>query len=106
VVAPFRVAADASFDYLSEGLVDLLATSLNGETGSRAVDPRASIAAWRTAIRRGEDDVSRSSAQAIARRLGAGQLLMGSLVGTQVTTRTVERDWEKAPSSLYTQLHD
>jgi tetratricopeptide (TPR) repeat protein/tRNA A-37 threonylcarbamoyl transferase component Bud32 len=82
VVAPFRVSADASFDYLSEGLVDLLATSLNGETGSRAVDPRASIAAWRTASRGGEADVPRSSAQAIARRLGAGQLLMGSLVGT------------------------
>jgi tRNA A-37 threonylcarbamoyl transferase component Bud32 len=82
VVAPFRVAADTSFDYLSEGLVDLLATSLNGETGSRAVDPRASMAAWRTTIGHGEDAVSRSSAQAIARRLGAGQLLVGSLVGT------------------------
>lgn len=82
VVAPFRVAGDESFDYLSEGLVDLLATSLNGEAGSRAVDPRASIAAWRTATTPGGDDVSLSSAQAIARRLGAGQLLMGSLVGT------------------------
>jgi serine/threonine protein kinase/tetratricopeptide (TPR) repeat protein len=82
VVAPFHVAADGSFDYLSEGLVDLLATSLNGETGSRAVDPRAAIAAWRTAIRYEGENVSLPSAQAIARGLGAGQLLMGSLVGT------------------------
>jgi tRNA A-37 threonylcarbamoyl transferase component Bud32/tetratricopeptide (TPR) repeat protein len=82
VVAPFHVAVGGSFDYLSEGLVDLLATSLNGETGSRAVDPRAVIAAWRSAIGSEPNGLAPASAQRIARGLGAGQLLMGSVVGT------------------------
>jgi tRNA A-37 threonylcarbamoyl transferase component Bud32 len=82
VIAPFHVAADGSLAYLREGLVDLLATSLNGETGSRAVDPRTAIAAWRSVVGHQGDDVSESGAQAAARRLGAGRLLMGSLVGT------------------------
>jgi serine/threonine protein kinase len=82
VVAPFDVAAAQSFDYRSEGRVDLLSTSLNGEAGSRAVDARAALAAWRSAARRQRDGVSPAAAERIARGLGAGQLLMGSVVGT------------------------
>jgi serine/threonine protein kinase len=81
-VVPFEVAADGSFNYLREGMPDLLATSLNGETGARAVDPRAVIAAWRTTGRTDRDRLSPEVAQRIARGLGAGQLLMGSVVGT------------------------
>jgi serine/threonine protein kinase len=82
VVAPFHVAAEGPFGYLREGLVDLLTTSLNGETGSRAVDPRAVMAAWRSAVRNEREDLGPASAQRVARGLGAGQLLMGSVVGT------------------------
>jgi hypothetical protein len=82
VVAPFHVAVEGPFDYLHEGLVDLLATSLNGETGSRAVDPRAAIAAWRGAIGSEPNALAPASAQRIARGLGAGLLLMGTVVGT------------------------
>jgi DNA-binding SARP family transcriptional activator len=81
MVAPFRVAADASFDFLREGLVELLATGLTSETGSRAVDPRSSLAAWRRAVGRGLDDLPAANAQGVARALGAGQLLTGSVVG-------------------------
>jgi serine/threonine protein kinase/tetratricopeptide (TPR) repeat protein len=82
VVAPFHVAVEGSFDYLREGLVDLLATSLNGETGSRAVDPRSVIAAWRSAIRNDPAGLGPASAQRIARGLGAGLLVIGTVVGT------------------------
>jgi serine/threonine protein kinase len=81
MVAPFHVAADGAFDYLREGLVDLLATSLNGATGSRAVDPRSTIAAWRRAASTDGDPPSPTRAIRVARGLGAGQLLMGSVVG-------------------------
>jgi serine/threonine protein kinase len=82
MVAPFHVAAEGPFDYLREGLVDLFATSLNGEAGALAVDPRAVIAAWRTVARHDRDRLTPEVAQRIARGLGAGQLLMGSVVGT------------------------
>jgi DNA-directed RNA polymerase specialized sigma subunit len=39
-------------------------------------------------------------------RFFAGSTAEETAAALQVTTRTVERDWEKAPSSLYTQLHD
>jgi DNA-binding SARP family transcriptional activator len=81
MVAPFRVAADGSFEYLREGLVDLLVTGLTGETGSRAVDPRSSLVAWRRALGRDLDDLPAANAQGVARGLGAGQLLAGSVVG-------------------------
>jgi serine/threonine protein kinase len=81
-VAPFHVAAEGPFDYLREGLVDLLTTSLNGETGSRAVDPRTVMAAWRSAVRNEQADLAPAHAQRVALGLGAGQLLMGSVVGT------------------------
>jgi serine/threonine protein kinase len=82
VVAPFQVAAEGPFGYLREGLVDLLTTSLNGDTGSRATDPRAVMAAWRNAVRNDRQGLAPASAQRVARGLGAGQLLMGSVVGT------------------------
>jgi serine/threonine protein kinase len=82
VIAPFHVVAEGPFNYLQEGLVDLLATSLNGETGSRAVDPRSVIAAWRDAVGYEPKGLEPASGQRIARRLGAGLLLMGSVVGT------------------------
>jgi serine/threonine protein kinase/tetratricopeptide (TPR) repeat protein len=82
LIAPFHVAVDGSFEYLREGLVDLLTTSLNGETASRAVDPRAAIAAWRSAVKHERHGLSPTETQRIARALGAGQLLMGSVVGT------------------------
>jgi preprotein translocase subunit Sec61beta len=102
VVAPFHVAVDGSFDYLSEGLVDLLATSLNGETGSRAVDPRAVIAAWRSAIGSEPNGLAPASAQRIARGLGAGQLLMGSVVGTseRLTLNATLYDTGSGPCSV------
>ncbi len=82
-VLPFRVTgADPSLSYLQEGMVDLLAANLAGEGGPRAVDPRTVISAWRQAGGSVERDVGEDEALVASRRVGAGQLLIGSVVGT------------------------
>jgi len=82
MVLPFRVGgADARLAYLREGMVDLLAAKLTGDGGPRSIDPRTVLSAWRRAGGSLQDDVSREEAISIARRLGAGRLIEGSVVG-------------------------
>ena len=77
-VLPFRVTgADATY---GEGMVDLLAAKLTGEGGPRATDPQSSVSAWRSAG--GQSDLPRNEAIEVARRLGAGKLIIGSVIGT------------------------
>ena len=77
-VLPFRVTgADATY---GEGMVDLLAAKLTGEGGPRATDPQSSVSAWRSAG--GQSDLPRNEAIGVARRLGAGKLIIGSVIGT------------------------
>ena len=82
VVLPFRVRGDPSIEFLREGMVDLLAAKLTGEGGLRATDPRSSYRAWRSASSAESDGLTRDSAVALARRLGAGNVLLGDVVGT------------------------
>ena len=82
-VVPFRVAsADPALHYLREGMLDLLAAKLTGEGGMRATDPRLLLDAWRKAGGSETQELSREDALALARHLGAGQLLLGDVVGT------------------------
>ena len=82
-VVPFRVAsADPALHYLREGMLDLLAAKLTGEGGLRATDPRQLLDAWRRAGGSESNELPRDGALALARRLGAGQLLLGDVVGT------------------------
>jgi hypothetical protein len=82
MVLPFRVAgADPRLAYLREGMVDLLAAKLTGDGGPRAVDPRSVLSAWRRAGGSAQDDVSPETAMQIAQRLGAGRMIVGSVVG-------------------------
>jgi tetratricopeptide (TPR) repeat protein len=82
-VAPFRISgADPSLAYLREGLVDLLAAKMGGTAGVRATDPRSLLAAWRSAAGSTQADLGQSDALRVAARLGAGQLVLGDLVGT------------------------
>ena len=82
LIAPFRVTgADSSLHYLAEGMIDLLAVTLTGEGGPRAVDPRTTLASWRrirvqSAGEPGIPEIVRG-----ARELGADQLLLGEVVG-------------------------
>jgi tetratricopeptide (TPR) repeat protein len=80
-VLPFRVTgADPSVAYLSEGMVDLLAARLTGEGRPRAVEPRVAIASYRREANERESE--EDAAIAVARRVGAGQVIDGGLVGS------------------------
>jgi tetratricopeptide (TPR) repeat protein/predicted negative regulator of RcsB-dependent stress response len=82
MILPFRVAgADPGLGYLREGMVDLLAAKLTGDGGPRSVDPRTVISAWRREGGSAHDDLPEERALAVARRLGAGRLIEGSVVG-------------------------
>ncbi len=82
-VLPFRVAgAEPSLRYMREGMLDLLATKLGGESGPRAVDPRSLVSAWRQMVGSEDDDLPPDSARVLARRLHAGRLILGELVST------------------------
>jgi serine/threonine-protein kinase len=82
-VVPFRVAsADPALHYLREGMLDLLAAKLTGEGGLRATDPRQMLDAWRRAGGTESSELTRDADLALARRLGAGRLLLGDVVGT------------------------
>lgn len=79
-VAPFRVAAsDPQLAYLREGALDLLAAKLTASP--RAVDPRTLLAAWRGVAGDVERDLPRDRAVRLAESLGAGRILLGSIVG-------------------------
>ena len=81
-VLPFRVAgADPALHYLREGMIDLLAAKLTGEGGPRAADPRTVTSAWRRAVGSDTEDLDEAGAIALAHGLGAGQVLLGGVVG-------------------------
>ena len=94
-VLPFRVSgADASLAYLHEGMVDLLAAKLTGEGGPRAVDPRVAVNAWRRAGGGDDEEMTPAKALLVASRIGAGRLLLGTVVGTarQITISVTLQD--------------
>ncbi len=66
---PFDVHAGPSMAYLGEGMVDLLASALDGVEGLRVVDPRALMAG-----------LGQGRATEAAARLGATHVLRGSIV--------------------------
>ena len=79
-VLPFRVSGSSEIEYLREGMMDLLAAKLTGDGGPRAADARSVV----TALNKIEagPDISREQAIELAKSLGAGQVLLGSAVGT------------------------
>lgn len=76
-VLPFSVRGDARYAYLGEGMVDLLATKLDGAGVVRTVDPRALL---RFVQRDGPNAPTQMDPQAVAQHFGAGRYLMGSIV--------------------------
>ena len=81
-VLPFRVAgADPSLHYLREGMLDLLSARLSASSGVRSVDPRTVLAAWRKAGGDDRADVPEDASLRVATKIGAGQLLVGDVVG-------------------------
>jgi tetratricopeptide (TPR) repeat protein len=81
-VLPFRTAgADPSVQYLRQGMVDLMQAKLTGEGGPRAADARSVLAAVRDAGGNEAQDLTEDAAAGVARKLGAGRVLQGSIVG-------------------------
>jgi DNA-binding SARP family transcriptional activator/TolB-like protein len=76
VVLPFMVRGTGS-EYLSEGMVDLFATKLNGVGGIRSVDPQVLFALLRD---RAELPVDIVGGLEIAKRFGAAHFVMGSVL--------------------------
>lgn len=78
VVFPFTVRTAGAHAYLGEGVVDLLSRNLDGIEGLRTVEPGTVL----TALGRdpaGSTDLERG--RAVARRLGAGLFILGSVYG-------------------------
>ncbi len=87
-VAPFRVSSrDPALAYLREGIVDLLTTKLGGTIAVRPVDSRTLLNAWRRA---GGSAGDSEAGQAMARTVGAGQLVQGEIAssGARLTLST------------------
>ena len=84
-VLPFRIAStSADLTYLREGVVDMMATMLTGEDGTaRAADPASVIAGWRKRGASETTDLDAAGAEALARDLGAGEILSGSIIGDE-----------------------
>jgi DNA-binding SARP family transcriptional activator/TolB-like protein len=83
VVAPFRVlVADHELDYLREGIVELLSTRLADDTSASAIDAGSVIRAWRRAGLNRAEEARLKDVTAMARRLGAEQVIVGSVIGT------------------------
>ena len=76
-VLPFSVPGAGAFAYLVEGMVDLLSRNLNGVETLVTVDPGRVMSALRAGEERGVQDADRGGD--IARRLGAGQYVLGSV---------------------------
>ena len=84
-VLPFRVAGgDEALEELSEGMVDLAAIYLTGDGGGpRAVEPTTLFRALEGKTgEEGSRELGDEEAFALARDLGAGWVLRGSLVGS------------------------
>jgi serine/threonine-protein kinase len=76
-IVPFTTSG-SNVEVLGEGMVDLLATNLDGVGGIRTVDPRTVLRRWRQRARGGSVDLAGSLA--IGRELDAGSVLTGSIV--------------------------
>jgi tetratricopeptide (TPR) repeat protein len=62
-------------------MVDLLQAKLTGEGGPRAADTRSVLAAVRDAGGSDTDDLPGDAVNRVARKIGAGRVLQGSIVG-------------------------
>jgi tetratricopeptide (TPR) repeat protein len=81
-VLPFRVAgADPSVQYLRQGMVDLLQAKLTGQGGPRSADTRSVLAAFRDVGGDETHDLPAEGVERVARKILAGRVLQGSIVG-------------------------
>ncbi len=75
-VLPFAMRGNPELSYLSDGMVNLLATKLDGAGSLRSVDPRAVFAA----LGDGASRVNPGPASEVARAFGARLFVLGDIV--------------------------
>ena len=79
-VVPFRISsADERVTILREGVLDMLAPIFSGKP--EIIDSGRMINAWRDYAGDSEANLSEAESVELARRLGAGRVLVGSVVG-------------------------
>ena len=78
-VFPFTVSGTGESQYLGNGLVDLISTSIDGAGSIRGVDPRA-LLQWLESNRLTAP--TPREAAAVANRFGAGRFVLGSVAGS------------------------
>ena len=82
-VFPFRVSGTApGYDALREGMVDFMEVKFSGAGGVRVVPARTSLAASRGSDDTAGADLTPDEARSIARRIGAGSIVLGTVVTT------------------------
>ena len=79
-VLPFTVRGNRDLAYLGEGMVDLLSTTLDLAGDLRTVDPRALLRHLARSGHDGRQALDLDTGRAVARALGAGRYLLGSIV--------------------------
>jgi tRNA A-37 threonylcarbamoyl transferase component Bud32/TolB-like protein len=75
-VLPFAVHGSGSLSYLAEGLVDLLSRGLDGAGDLRTIDAASVLT---TITREGSEVIDVEEGRRVARRLGAGRYVLGSI---------------------------
>jgi serine/threonine-protein kinase len=98
-VFPFAVQGSPDVQYLGEGMVRLLSTSLDGAGNLRSVDPRAVIA---RVSREGPEAAAPEQAARVARDLGAGLFVLGDImqVGERVRIDAALYNLELGPERV------
>ncbi|NIW95671.1 MAG: protein kinase, partial [Phycisphaerae bacterium] len=93
-VLPFSVRGASEFDYLGEGMVNLLSTKLDGAGELRSVDPRALLS---FVSREMEGVLSPEDGRKVARRFGAGLFVMGDIVeaGGRLQINAALYEWDQ-----------
>ncbi|MGD8866384.1 MAG: hypothetical protein PVI01_02120 [Gemmatimonadales bacterium] len=80
-VLPFHVVGTDG-DLWREGLVDLLGTALDATGELRSSDPRAVLNRWHKTATTAKELPEPANAAEVARSLGAGRMILGSLIRT------------------------
>jgi serine/threonine-protein kinase len=102
-ILPFRVVGE-EVGLWREGLVDLLRTALDGTGRLRASDPRAVLNTWRK-VAGDEPELAFDQAAEVAKALGAGLLIQGSVIATapgtvRVTAELYDVRWLRKEGSV------
>ncbi len=91
-VLPFSVRGEG-LEVWREGMVDLLATGLDGAAGLRAIDSRTVLARWGEHVQ-GDADADLATALEVARQTAARYAILGSAVATGPELRFVADVYE------------